>query len=56
MLASFAADEAMLVEYSCKYSPEDFAAMAHKAGLEVAKVWVDPEQLFSVQYLVRRAG
>jgi len=30
--------------------------MAHKAGLEVAKVWVDPEQLFFVQYLVRRAG
>ncbi|MEV8522333.1 L-histidine N(alpha)-methyltransferase [Dyella marensis] len=56
MLASFGEDEAMLVEYSCKYSPEDFAAMAHKAGLEVAKVWVDPEQLFSVQYLVRRAG
>jgi len=56
MLASFAADEAMLVEYSCKYSPEDFAAMAHKAGLAVAKVWLDPEQLFSVQYLVRRAG
>ena len=27
-----------------------------KAGLEVAKVWLDPEQLFSVQYLVRRAG
>jgi dimethylhistidine N-methyltransferase len=56
MLAGFAEDEAMLVEYSCKYSPEDFATMAHKAGLEVAKVWLDPQELFSVQYLVRRAG
>ncbi|WNL47483.1 L-histidine N(alpha)-methyltransferase [Dyella sp. BiH032] len=56
MLASFAEEEAMLVEYSCKYSPEDFAAMAGKAGLEVARVWLDPEGLFSLQYLVRRAG
>ncbi len=56
MLAGFAEEEAMLVEYSCKYSLEDFAAMAGKAGLEVARVWLDPEKLFSVQYLVRRAG
>ena len=32
---------------------EDFAALANKAGLEVLRVWLDPERMFSVQYLVR---
>jgi len=50
---AFREDEAMHVEYSCKYSLEDFAQMADKAGLSVAKVWTDPAQRFSVQYLVR---
>ena len=49
----FAQDEAMLVEYSCKYSLDDFAAMAAKCGLAVQSVWTDPEGLFSLQYLVR---
>lgn len=50
---AFREDEAMQVEYSCKYSLEDFALMANKAGLSVRKVWMDAEQRFSVQYLVR---
>jgi uncharacterized SAM-dependent methyltransferase len=50
---AFREDEALHVEYSCKYSLDDFAQMAAKAGLSVAKVWMDPEQRFSVQYLVR---
>ncbi|WP_266170092.1 L-histidine N(alpha)-methyltransferase [Dyella subtropica] len=54
MQANFAEGEAMLVEYSCKYSPSDFKALAAKAGLEVARVWFDPDVLFSVQYLVRK--
>jgi dimethylhistidine N-methyltransferase len=49
----FRADEAIQVEYSCKYSLEDFDALAAKAGLAVLRVWTDPQQLFSVQYLVR---
>lgn len=49
----FREDEAMQVEYSCKYSLEDFALMAAKAGLSVQKVWMDAERRFSVQYLVR---
>jgi dimethylhistidine N-methyltransferase len=49
----FHENEAMQVEYSCKYSLEDFAALAHRAGLEVQRVWLDPERMFSVQYLVR---
>lgn len=53
MLAHFAENEALQVEYSCKYTLDDFAALAGKAGLAVARSWTDPAQLFSVQYLVR---
>lgn len=49
----FRADEAIQVEYSCKYSLEDFAALAARAGLAVQQVWTDAERMFSVQYLVR---
>lgn len=49
----FREDEAMLVEYSCKYSPDDFAALAATAGLAVQHVWFDPEAKFSLQYLTR---
>jgi dimethylhistidine N-methyltransferase len=52
-LVSFAPEEAMQVEYSCKYSHEDFAALAAKAGLEVAHAWTDPQEMFAVYYLVR---
>lgn len=50
---AFAKDEAMLVEYSCKYSQEDFAAMAAKAGLRVVRTWTDPNHWFAVQMLER---
>ena len=50
---AFREDEAMHVEYSCKYSLDDFAQMANKAGLSVEKVWMDEARRFSVQYLVR---
>jgi L-histidine N-alpha-methyltransferase len=46
-------DEAILTEYSHKYTPEGFAAMAEAAGFRVERVWMDAERLFSVQYLVR---
>jgi L-histidine N-alpha-methyltransferase len=47
----FAADEAMLVEYSCKYSLPQFAALAARAGLRVQRVWTDAQRRFSVQLL-----
>jgi dimethylhistidine N-methyltransferase len=50
---SFRTDEAIQVEYSCKYSLADFATLAARAGLAVRQVWTDPDQMFSVQYLVR---
>lgn len=46
--------EAILTEYSHKYTLAGFAEMAHEAGFEVRKVWTDPERLFSVQYCERR--
>ena len=46
-------DEAILTEYSHKYTLESFAAMARDAGFTVEQVWMDAARLFSVQYLVR---
>jgi dimethylhistidine N-methyltransferase len=51
--AAFREGEVVQVEYSCKYSPEDFAALAARAGLAVVRMWTDAQQMFSVQYLVR---
>jgi uncharacterized SAM-dependent methyltransferase len=47
-------DETILTEYSHKYTLEGFAAMAGKAGFDVARVWTDADELFSVQYCLRR--
>jgi dimethylhistidine N-methyltransferase len=46
-------DEAILTEYSHKYTLEGFAGMAKAAGFKVERVWMDAERLFSVQFLVR---
>ncbi|MGA8205855.1 MAG: L-histidine N(alpha)-methyltransferase [Woeseiaceae bacterium] len=46
-------DEAILTEYSHKYTLESFARMAGHAGFEVVRVWTDAERLFSVQYCTR---
>lgn len=48
---TFSADERMLVEYSCKYSPQEFERMASKAGLSVTSAWTDKDELFSLQLL-----
>lgn len=45
--------EAILTEYSHKYPLAGFAEMASLAGFQVEHVWTDPEQWFSVQFLVR---
>ncbi|MGB5335868.1 MAG: L-histidine N(alpha)-methyltransferase [Woeseiaceae bacterium] len=46
--------ESILTEYSHKYTLQGFAEMAEAAGFSVAKVWTDPDELFSVQYCVSR--
>jgi L-histidine N-alpha-methyltransferase len=50
---SIGKDEAILTEYSHKYTVEGFAAMGEAAGFRVERVWMDAGRLFSVQYLVR---
>ena len=47
------AGEGIVTEYSHKYTLAGFAAMAEKAGFEIARVWIDPNNLFSVQYCTR---
>jgi L-histidine N-alpha-methyltransferase len=44
--------ERVRTEWSYKYSPASFAALAEKADLRVAECWTDADELFSVQYLV----
>jgi uncharacterized SAM-dependent methyltransferase len=51
---SFCRGESIWTESSYKYAPPAFARLAAAAGLTVAQVWMDPHQLFSVQYLVVR--
>jgi dimethylhistidine N-methyltransferase len=53
--SSFSIDrnEAILTEYSHKYTLGGFASMAANAGFRVERVWTDDDRLFSVQYLVR---
>jgi len=47
----FVKGETIWTESSYKYSLEEFAELAERAGYHVEKVWTDPGQLFSVQYL-----
>ncbi len=49
---AFAPGEVLVTEYSHKYSLAGFKALAEGAGFEVERVWMDPDQLFSVQLLV----
>lgn len=50
----FSAGEPIHTESSYKYTTNGFAALAGKAGFDVAHVWTDPQRLFSVQRLVCR--
>lgn len=48
---AFASGETIHTENSCKYSVAEFQRLAREAGFHPARVWCDPEQLFSVHYL-----
>jgi dimethylhistidine N-methyltransferase len=48
------AGESILTEVSYKYDLDQFATLAERAGFGVRRVWTDPGQLFSVQYLASR--
>ena len=43
-------DESILTEYSYKYSTEDFAELV-KGFYDIEKIWIDENNLFSVQFL-----
>ena len=47
----FSTGERVRTEYSYKYSLEEFAEVAKKAGLTTAEVWTASKRLFSVHYL-----
>ena len=49
---SFQEGEPIWTESSYKYSLDKFESMANDAGFDVAKVWTDEREWFSVQYLV----
>jgi L-histidine N-alpha-methyltransferase len=49
---TIAVDEAILTEYSHKYTLAGFAEMADRAGFAVERVWTDADRLFSVQYCI----
>ena len=51
---AIAKGEAILTEYSYKYTLDSFAALAQEAGFEASRVWTDADNLFSVQYCERR--
>ena len=47
----FARGERIHTEYSYKYEPAEFSAIARDCGFRPVKVWTDPRALFSVHYL-----
>jgi dimethylhistidine N-methyltransferase len=47
----FETGESIHTENSYKYSVAEFHSLARRAGLQPVRVWIDPEQLFSVHYL-----
>jgi uncharacterized SAM-dependent methyltransferase len=51
----FERGESICTEHSHKYTLAGFARLARRAGLAVRRVWTDPGQRFSVQYLEARA-
>ena len=44
--------EKIVTEYSYKYSPDEFAAFAAKAGFNFVRIWTDKAALFGVFYFV----
>lgn len=50
----FEAGESIHTENSHKFTLEGFAGLAEQAGLAVRRVWTDPGERFSVQYLTPR--
>ncbi len=50
---NFDAGETIHTECSYKYDLAGFAELAQRAGWAVEHVWTDPDELFSIQWLIR---
>jgi dimethylhistidine N-methyltransferase len=48
----FRRGEKIITEYSYKYTPDEFAAFAAKAGFNFVRIWTDKAALFGVFYFV----
>src|SRR5436309_6402878 len=48
----FRRGEKITTEYSYKYAPEEFAALAGKVGFEFVRMWTDDARLFGVFYFM----
>ncbi len=49
---NFSEQERIHTEYSYKYTVESFSQLAAQAGLKLEHVWLDNNELFSLQYFV----
>jgi len=49
----FEPGEAIITEYSYKYTLHEFVAMVEQAGFSMEKVWTDSRRWFSLQYCTR---
>jgi dimethylhistidine N-methyltransferase len=52
----FRRGEKIVTEFSYKYTPEEFAALAAKAGFKFVRMWTDDARLFGVFYFVMASG
>jgi dimethylhistidine N-methyltransferase len=52
----FRRGEKVITEFSYKYAPKEFAALARKAGFEFAQMWSDDARLFGVFYFTCNRG
>jgi dimethylhistidine N-methyltransferase len=52
----FRRGEKIITEFSYKYTPEEFAALAAKAGFNFVRMWTDDARLFGVFYFVIASG
>jgi dimethylhistidine N-methyltransferase len=52
----FRGGEKIITEFSYKYAPEEFAALAGKAGFKFVQMWTDHARLFGVFYFTCSRG
>jgi dimethylhistidine N-methyltransferase len=48
----FSGGDKIITEFSYKYAPEEFAALASESGFEFVRIWTDEARLFGVFYFV----